>query len=97
MPCFEIVLSGTGITRAVALDSDPLRGFIATRRVWARDQHEAIELAREMILDDWRSDVADGRSHVNDGPSVKMESWRRLGWLAGMLGRKPAGYTLYRL
>ncbi|MES2129554.1 MAG: hypothetical protein V4463_19960 [Pseudomonadota bacterium] len=97
MPCFEVVLSGTGIADGVGLDTDALRGFIARRRVRAGDHDEAIALAREAVLADWRAGGVDGRSHVRDGPTVTVQSWRRLGWLTAVLGRTPSGYTLFRL
>jgi hypothetical protein len=94
MPYFKIRLSGAGISLPVGGD-DPAIGFFATRLVRARDPGHAASLAKELVLSEWRPGATYASSNLGLLPALVVEESWRVGLLAGILGRRPAGYSFY--
>ncbi|OOG50936.1 hypothetical protein [Rhodanobacter sp. C01] len=95
MSYFKIMLSGTGISFPFEGSTALAIGFFTTRFVKAATRSEAQELAKEMVLDEWRQGgiyAAENRGKI---PSLVIESVSSTGTLTGMFKHKVAGYTFY--
>ena len=95
MPYFKVQLSGTGISFRVVDGSDPAIGFFTTRLVRAKNADHAHSSAKATVLSEWRpgGDYAGGNRGALPSLTVE-ESWQ-VGLVAGILGRKGGGYSLY--
>ena len=94
MPHFKVILSGEGID--LPLGSTSCAGFFTTRLVRASDLASAEDLARELVLSDWRTGGAYAESNRGSLPKLSIEQSFAVGWVAGTFGRRPSGYTFYR-
>lgn len=94
MPHFKVILSGEGID--LPLGSTSSVGFFTTRLVRATDLAGAEDLARELVLSDWRKGGPYAESNRGSLPTLSIEQSFAVGWLARTFGRRPAGYTFYR-
>ena len=95
MPYFQIVLSGDGISLPLEGGPDFAKGFFTTRLVKARTAANAQELAKELVLAEWRQGGAYAASNQGSIPSLAVERVFPIGILRGIFKRKPLGYTFY--
>ena len=94
MPHFKVILSGEGIDLPLGRTSSV--GFFTTRLVRAADLASAEDLARELVLSDWRTGGPYAESNRGALPTLAIEQSFAVGWIAGTFGRRPSGYTFYR-
>lgn len=93
MPTFVVVLEGEGINMPSV--PEPIIGFVTTRRVKASDEMSAIEEAKRLIINEWRSDLCRD-ANIGDIPTLEINSIRCLGFFERLLSRAPnKGYTFY--
>lgn len=94
MPCFTIILSGHGID--LAIDGIRAKGFFTTRVIEASSIGLAESQARERVLADWQDGGQFAGGNHGQLPTLGVEQSFRMGWFAGLFGRRPRGYTFYR-
>ena len=94
MPHFKVILSGCGID--LPFDGAPVAGFFTTRLVRATDLAAAESEAKELVLSDWRPGGTYADTNRGSLPTLTIEQSFLVGFLAGILGRKPSGYSFYR-
>ena len=93
MTHFQFLLSGRGIDLPFAGES--VVGFFTTRLIRAADLASAESLAKELVLSEWRSGGTYAQANRCSLPVLSVEQSIPVGWLAGVFGRKPSGYTFY--
>jgi len=94
MPYFKFILSGRGID--LPFESESVVGFLTTRLVRAADLASAESLAKDLVLSEWRYGGTYAQANRGSLPVLSVEQSMPVGWLAGVFGRKPSGYTFYR-
>ncbi len=95
MAYFRVSFQGKGI-RLPFDDGDPAIGFFTTRVVQANSPEDAADVARRVVLAEWRDGGAYAAVNTGEIPRLSVESVVGLGLVRGLFGRKPAGYTFYR-
>lgn len=95
MPYFKVLLSGSGIDLPFD-DDDAAIGFFTTRLVRAADLASAEALARDLVRSEWCPDGTYAQANRGAVPALSIEQSSAVGWLEGVFGRKPSGYTFYR-
>ena len=93
MPYFKVTLSGRGID--MPFDGTSVVGFFTTRLVRAMDLAAAEHRAKDLVLSEWRAGGAYTSANRGSVPALAVEESFPVGFLDGMLGRKPSGYTFY--
>jgi hypothetical protein len=53
-------------------------------------------LAKDLVLSEWRYGGTYAQANRGSLPVLSVEQSMPVGWLAGVFGRKPSGYTFYR-
>lgn len=53
-------------------------------------------LAKNLVLSEWRPGGTYAQANRGSLPSLSIEQSIPAGWLTGVFGRKPSGYTFYR-
>lgn len=94
MPYFRIGFHGKGI-RLPCNDSDHAIGFFTTRVARAGSPGEAIDVARDALLAEWREGGEYAAANLGDVPTLTADSIAEIGLIRGFFGRKPAGYVFY--
>lgn len=94
MPHFKVILSGRGIDYPVG-DSSTV-GFFTTRLVRAANLAQAESLAKELVSSEWKDGGPYAAANRGSQPTLTVEQSFQVGMLAGLLGRKPYGYSFYR-
>jgi hypothetical protein len=95
MSYVQVRFWGRGIRVPCEDGSDPIVGFYTTRRVWARSKTEAEQKAQALVLADWTSGPY-AASNQGQVPALQLEDAFHIGWLRGLLTKRPAGYSFYR-
>ena len=95
MPYFQIMLSGSGISVPVEGGRDLATGFFTTRFVKADNGLKAQELAKELVLSEWRQDGCYATVNRGAVPLLVIEHAFHVGMLTGILRRKVNGYSFY--
>ena len=93
MPHFKFILSGRGID--LPFEGESVVGFFTTRLIRAADLASAESLAKDLVLSEWRSGGTYAQANRGSLPVLSVEQSIPVGWLAGVFGRKPSGYTFY--
>ena len=74
---------------------DPFIGFFITRQVRGGNEEDACTVVRQQVLAEWQPGV-EYAAHKRGGlPALRVEDVLVLGLIAGLLARKPAGYSFY--
>lgn len=94
MPHFKVTLSGRGIY--LPFDGDPVIGFFTTRLVCATDLPSAESLATNLVMSEWCTGGTYAQANRGSLPALSIEGSSPVGWLAGVFGCKPSGYSFYR-
>ena len=94
MSYFKVILSGRGID--LPFDGASVVGFLTTRLVRAADLPEAESQAIELVLSEWQPGGTYAGTNRGSLPSLAIEQSFPVGFLAGIFGRKPSGYSFYR-
>lgn len=94
MPYFKVILSGREID--FPFDDISAVGFFTTRLVRATDLAAAEQQAKDLVLSEWRLSGAYASANRGSVPALSIEKSFPVSFLAGMFGRKPSGYALYR-
>jgi hypothetical protein len=90
---FKVMLSGRGID--LPFEGTPVVGFFTTRLVRAADLSAAEEQAKGLVLAEWQPGGTYAAINRGSIPTLTVEESFPVGFLAGILGRKPSGYTFY--
>lgn len=93
MPHFKVMLSGREID--LPFDGTPVVGFFTTRLVRAADLSAAEQQAKGLVLLEWQPGGTYAATNRGSAPTLKVEESFPVGFLAGIFGRKPSGYTFY--
>ncbi len=96
MPYFKITLSGEGIHYPFDGAPDGVIGFFTTRVVHAPDLEQAKSAAMEQVLDEWRPGGPYAEGNRGTVPTLAVGNHRAIGFMAGLFGRKPTGYSFYQ-
>jgi hypothetical protein len=94
MSYFKVILSGRGID--LPFDGASVVGFFTTRLVRAADLPTAESQAIELVLSEWRPGGTYAGTNRGSLPALTIEQSFSVGFLAGVFGRKPSGYSFYR-
>ncbi|MCB2113823.1 MAG: hypothetical protein R3C42_03030 [Parvularculaceae bacterium] len=86
MKAFAIVLRGEGIF--LKSEPEPAVGFFATRKVWARDESEAVLNAKKSILKEWQADGFQ-RENLGEMPRLRVDTVTELKGLSSVTRRIP--------
>jgi hypothetical protein len=95
MPFFKVMLAGTGISLRCEGAGDPAIGFYTTRVVKARDPEQAQLVAKELVLSEWQTGGEYAAANSGSLPLLTANSVFSVGFLRGVFGRRPAGYSFY--
>ncbi len=94
MPHFKVIISGRGID--YPFEGSSVVGFVTTRLVRAPSLAQAEILAKDLVTSEWRDDGLYASANRGSVPTLAVEQSFQVGALAGLLGRKPSGYSFYR-
>lgn len=94
MPHFKVILSGRGID--YPFEGSSVVGFFTTRLVRAPTLAQAESLAKDLVTSEWRDGGAYAAANRGSAPGLTVERSFQVGGLAGLLGRRPSGYSFYR-
>ncbi|MCD9027811.1 hypothetical protein LDO26_06285 [Luteimonas sp. BDR2-5] len=93
MPYFKVMMSGRGID--LSSEGVAIIGFFATRLVRAPDLAAAEQQAKAEILSEWRPGGSYALANRGGVPAVTVEEAFPVGFVVGIFGRRPSGYTFY--
>lgn len=94
MSHFKVILSGRGID--LPFEGSSAIGFFTTRVLKAADLPAAESQAMELVLSEWRPGGTYADTNRGSLPALEVEQSFSLGFLVGIFGRKPSGYSFYR-
>lgn len=93
MSAFVVILLGENIR--IKFEDSFVIGFFKAQKVWARNQDQAIEKAKRLVLEEWEKGVF-LESNKGNFPDLSVESVCELDFFQGLFRKVPKkGHSFY--